>query len=77
MMTNPDDLQFTKIEPRGLTHDGSVPEHQVLFGDSPNPKLNTELLLIERPIDSSHGPRRIDGAWGKSPIATLSGCKAG
>ena len=66
-MTNPDDLQFTKIAPMELTQDGRVPEHQGFDAEPPNPELTTELLLIERPIDSFHGPWRIDGALVKEP----------
>lgn len=66
-MTERDDLQFTRIEPMELTNDGSVPKHEGFNADPPNPELTTELLLIERPIDSFHGPWRIDGALVKEP----------
>lgn len=45
-----------------------VPKHQGWFANEPqDPTLTTELLLIERSIETTSGPWRIDGALVKNP----------
>jgi hypothetical protein len=48
-----------------VANNGDVPAHQGWFDETkpPDPDLTTELLLIERCIETNYGPWKIGGAF--------------
>ena len=76
-MTNPDDLQFTKIAPMELTQDGRVPSIRGSTPSRPTRSSRPSYCSSSVPSIRSTVPGASTARLVKAGIAILSGWKAG